>query len=225
MRVRWPVELPQLGMLALMIVGGAASWSRTPEAIPVHWNLQGQVDRYGGRFEGMVLLPIIAIVLYLLLLFMPLLDPRRSSYTAFAGAYAAIRGGILVVLAGVYAVTLAPTWGLVVDVALAVSTLVGALLVLIGGVLPRVKPNWFVGIRTPWTLSSEESWRRTHALGRPVFAVMGACVIITGLTRAEWAFLMLMAAIVVGAALLIGYSYMGSRADRNAPTSGSSRPA
>jgi uncharacterized membrane protein len=223
-RIRWRLELPQWALIALMILVGAIAWSGSPAQIPVHWNLQGQVDRYGGRFEGLLLLPLITVAVYLLLLLLPHVDPRRTSYAAFAGAYASIRVAVVVVLAGVYVVTLAPMWGLAVDVGLGVSTLVGALLVLLGIVLPRVRPNWFVGIRTPWTLSSQESWRRTHALGRPVFIVMGVCVFATGLTRAQWAFVAMMAAIIVGIALLFVYSYVVWRADRPNPTPGSSRP-
>ncbi len=157
-----------------MFVLVAVSWSSAPERIPVHWDLSGQPDRYGGKFEGLLLLPPTALGLYLLLLLLPRIDPRRANYARFRGAYFVLRVAILMFLVLIYGFVLLWTRRIRLDV-LVIRILVGRLLVVMGVVMGRVQPNWFVGIRTPWTLSSDLSWRETHRLGGWPFAC-SACV-------------------------------------------------
>ena len=165
MKTNWRVELALLLLIALMFGAALVVWPSAPSDIPVHWNASGQVDRYGGKFEGLLLLPLMALGLYLLMRYLPNIDPGRLNYARFGGAYTAIRAGVLLLMAGIYAMVIAWVLGSPVDVSRAVPLAVGALFVLFGSVLGQVQPNWFVGIRTPWTLSSTESWSRTHRLG------------------------------------------------------------
>lgn len=78
MRVTWKTELPQLMLIAAMFVLGAILWSEAPGRIPVHWGLSGPPDRYGGKFEGLLLLPVTALCIYLVMLLLPYADPRRA---------------------------------------------------------------------------------------------------------------------------------------------------
>lgn len=103
----WKTELPSWLFLAVMFVLLAVSWSSSPARIPVHWNLDGSVDRYGSRLEGLALLPILAAVLYLLFRFLPVIDPRRANYDAFRTAYDVIRHGTLAIMAILYALSIA----------------------------------------------------------------------------------------------------------------------
>jgi hypothetical protein len=80
----------------------AWTWEGAPERIPVHWNAAGEVDRYGGRLEGLLLLPAIALVVYLLMLFLPRIDPGLANYASFVGTYNVIRFTVLGLLAGLY---------------------------------------------------------------------------------------------------------------------------
>ncbi len=121
----------------------------------------------------MLLLPPTALGLYLLLLLLPRIDPRRANYAQFRGAYLVLRVAILMFLVLIYGFVLLWTRGIRLDV-LVIPILAGGLLVVMG-VMGRVQPNWFVGIRTPWTLSSDLSWRETHRLGGWPFAY-SACV-------------------------------------------------
>src|SRR5437773_1426173 len=89
MRFDWRWELAQGVLLAAMAAMAAASWSSAPDWIPVHWNVYGQVDRYGGRVEGLLAIPILAVAMYAMTVLLPRVDPRRESYRHFAGAYAA----------------------------------------------------------------------------------------------------------------------------------------
>lgn len=174
MKTDWRLELVMLMVIAGMFAVAAAVWPTAPSEIPVHWNVSGEVDRYGGKFEGLLLLPLVALGIYLLLRYVPLIDPLRANYARFTGAYAAIRAAVVLLMAVIYGMVIAWVLQKPVDMSRLMPTAIGALFILLGSVLDKVKPNWFVGIRTPWTLSSRRSWERTHRLGRWLFLGLGA---------------------------------------------------
>ncbi len=173
MRLTWKSELPQLMLIAGMFVLAAVSWPSAPEQIPVHWHISGRVDRYGGKFEGLLLLPLLALGLYLLLLFLPRIDPRRANYARFRNAYLTVRVAIFLFIALIYGFMLLWIGGTRLNPSVVVPAMIGVLFVVLGIPMGKIRPNWFVGIRTPWTLTSELSWRKTHRLGRWVFILVG----------------------------------------------------
>jgi uncharacterized membrane protein len=213
MRLNWRLELPQWILIAAMFALAATVWPTAPDTMPIHWNLRGEVDGWGGKFAGLLLLPLMALGLYLLLLLLPRIDPRRASYARFAGAYAVMRFALTAFLVAVYVVTVLAALNRPVDVGSLISFLAGGLLVVLGLVLPKVQPNWFVGIRTPWTLSSRLSWEKTHRVGGWVFVVMGLAVALTGLLQTGWAFAAMMLIVLGGTLGLVVYSYFVWRDD------------
>jgi uncharacterized membrane protein len=213
MKTNWRIELALLALTALMFAAALIVWPSAPSEIPVHWNASGEVDRYGGKFEGLLLLPLMALGIYLLMRFLPNVDPLRVNYARFGGAYTAIRTGVLLLMAGIYGMVIAWVLKAPVDILRAVPLLVGALFVLFGSVLGQVKPNWFVGIRTPWTLSSGVSWARTHRLGGWLFIGLGALFAITGVFKLGSFGLVVIGAAMVAIAVLVVYSYFVWRGD------------
>jgi len=207
MKTNWRIELALLLLIALMFGAALVVWPSAPSDIPVHWNASGQVDRYGGKFEGLLLLPLMALGLYLLMRYLPNIDPGRLNYARFGGAYTAIRAGVLLLMAGIYAMVIAWVLGSPVDMSRAVPLAVGALFVLFGSVLGQVQPNWFVGIRTPWTLSSTESWSRTHRLGGWLFVALGVLFAVTGAFKLGSFGYVAVGAATAGIAVLVVYSY------------------
>jgi uncharacterized membrane protein len=218
-KLSWRTELVQWLLLAGMFVLSAVTWSSAPERIPVHWNLAGEVDRYGGRFEGLLFLPLLAVALYLLLAFIPRLDPGRANYAQFARTYAVVRTAVLALLAAVQGVIVAWIRGVRFDISLAVALLAGALFIVLGNALPKIRPNWFVGVRTPWTLSSRTSWTKTHRAAGWVFMATGAVVLATGALRPSWTFATLLVGALGGSLGLVVYSYVVWRhaSDKTAP--------
>jgi uncharacterized membrane protein len=223
MILNWRAELIQLALIAAMFVVAAVAWANVPDRIPVHWNLQGQVDGYGGRFIGLLLLPLVTLGLYGLLLFLPRLDPGYANYRAFAGAYNLIRISLVVFMAALYGVTVLAALGQPVDVGTLVTLGVGGLLVVLGNVMGKIRPNWFVGVRTPWTLSSKLSWNKTHRLAGWVLIALGPLVALSGVLRSNG---FLIATVVIGGvslAWLFIYSYLVYRRDPDrVPPSGTS---
>lgn len=222
MKITLRRELPRLVLIAAMFVLAAVTWSSAPDRIPTHWNIHGQVDGYGGKFTGLLLLPLITLGLEALFLLLPLLDPGRANYRNFAGAYTLIRSAVIVLLAAIYGVTILWIHGIQLDIARVITVLVGLLFIAIGSVLGKLRPNWFVGIRTPWTLSSKRSWVRTHRLGGYLFVLAGAALLVAGLISSAAIFPLLIGLLVVVTLVLVVYSYLQWRRDpEKQPPSGS----
>ena len=222
MKFTWRTEWPHGLLLAVMFALAAATWSTAPVRIPAHWNLAGQVDRYGGRFEGLLAIPLLALAIYGMMIFLPRLDPHRANYAAFGRAYATLRLLILAVLAACYGLVHLWIRGVHVRIEIWVSLMVGALFVAVGDLLGKVRPNWFVGIRTPWTLSSEAAWTGTHRAGRRVFILVGALLMACAVLRSAWAVWTMAVVGVTGMLGLVVYSYVLWRRDpAKTPSAGS----
>ena len=207
-------EIFQLTVIASMFVSAGLRWTSVPDRIPVHWNAAGQVDGYGGRFVGLLLLPIIAAGLYVLLKYIPRVDPERKNYEDFADTYLLVRVVFTVYLGFIYVVTnLAigneenvPVGGLIIGA-------VGVLFVVLGGAMRTFRPNWFAGIRTPWTLTSERSWVETHRLGGRVFIAGGVATLLGALIGDVWAIVAMLVVLLPGVVFLVVYSYVVWRDD------------
>ncbi|MHB0869155.1 MAG: SdpI family protein [Chloroflexota bacterium] len=213
MRVSWRSEWPHWVIIAGMFLLAAVLWPSAPESYPVHWNWAGQVDRYAGKVEGLLGFPLGVLGLYFLLLLLPRVDPGRANYARFAGAYSAIRLAISVGAASMFGVTLLAAYGSPVDTTLMVFLLIGGLLVVMGNYMGKIRPNWFVGIRTPWTLSSRRSWDKTHRLGGWLLILMGLALMAAAALRTPLAFGMATALFVGGMVWMVVYSYLVWRED------------
>jgi uncharacterized membrane protein len=213
MKRSWRTELVQLSPIAAMFLTGALCWSHASDRIPVHWNWRGEVDRYGGKFEGLLLLPLVSLALYLLLLVLPLFDPGKANYRTFAGAYNLIRLMITLFLSAIYAVGVLVSLGYHVDMNTVIGLALGVLFIVLGNVLGKIRPNWFVGVRTPWTLSSKLSWTKTHRLAGWLFIVMGLLAVAWAILQNAWMLgVMITVDIACGISLVV-YSYLIYRKD------------
>ncbi|WP_083774340.1 SdpI family protein [Ammonifex degensii] len=117
----------------------------------------------------------------------PLIDPRRRNYARFAGAYRLLRWSFVLFMAGVYSVWMAAALGYPVDIGLAVKMGISLLFLAIGNVMGQVRHNYFVGIKTPWTLASEEVWQRTHRLAAKVWVLGSLACLPLAFCQGLWA--------------------------------------
>ena len=225
MKATWRTELPQWILIMAMFAAAALSWNGAPDRIPVHWNWRGEVDRYGGRVEGLLAMPLLALGLYLLFRLLPRIDPGRANYPAFAGVYHTIRISVVVLMAVLYALIHLWMRGLTFDMGMTIGLFVGALLIVIGGLLGKIRPNWFMGIRTPWTLTSKNAWIRAHRLGGWVFVVAGILLLSARAVNSRW-FLAAAGVVLVGGLIAITIdSYFTWRADPEKLTPADTAPA
>ena len=226
MRGSWRADGLCLLILLGMAVAGALAWPHLPERVPMHWGLTGGPDRYGSRLEAVLLVPGVTLGVYLLMLLAPRIDPRSANYPRFAGVYAFLRFLFVAFMGAMQGALLANGLGLEVPVNRVALVGLGALLVLLGNSLGKVQPNWFVGIRTPWTLTSTLSWRRTHRLGGWLFVMGGLLWLGAGLWGAPLAIYLAVGLSALGLVGLLAYSYLVWRQDPergNGPTAGEPR--
>jgi immunity protein, SdpI family len=225
MTTNWRRELLPLLLIGAMFLLAALSWGSAPARIPVHWTFSGHVDRWGGKLEGLLAGPLEALGIYLLTLLLPRLDPGRANYERFAGAYYAIRLSLVTLLAVLYGVQLAAMHRPGLDVAAFVPAALGGLFIVIGNFLGKIRPNWFVGVRTPWTLSSKRSWTRTHRLAGKLFLLDGLLLLPTGFLWPEGALAVLLGGIGVLTAVVVVYSYLVWKDDpERVPPAGTQSP-
>jgi uncharacterized membrane protein len=190
----------------------AAVYSRLPERVPTHWGPNG-VDGWSSRAAGALLMPTIALVSWLLLRWLPHIDPRRENYARFRGTYDAVVLALVGLLVALHVAMLGAALGWPVRVERLTPVAVGLLFVVIGNLLPRARSNWFFGIRTPWTLSSDRVWERTHRVSGYLMIGCGILIALTALAI-NW-----MGAIIVGVSIALvigtyGYSYLAWRSER-----------
>lgn len=225
MSTSWRREAPLLVLIAAMFVAAAVLWPSAPARMPVHWNIAGQVDRYGGKVEGLLGLPLVMLGLYVMFLMLPLIDPKRTNYASFAAAYDTLRWATLVILGAVYVALLLTSFGYPVDIGFVVPVAIGLLFCLIGNLMGKFRQNWFVGVRTPWTLSSNASWEKTNRLGGRMFLATGIVLFAAALIHTWWIVAILGAMIVAMVVVLPTYSYLAWRRDpeRQASQDGSAQ--
>ncbi len=203
-----------------LVVGAAAAasaavYGRLPERSPVHWNLAGEVDRYGSRLEAALLLPAMMLVLAALIPVLPKIDPRGANYEKFRPTYHLVMNAVLTFMLVVHGVLLAAALGHPVPVTRLVPVAIGLFLMLIGNVMPRTRPNWMFGIRTPWTLSSDRVWERTHRMGGYLLLAAGLVTLLSAALPDPRRSGTLMGAAIAAAALgSIVYSYVVWRQER-----------
>jgi uncharacterized membrane protein len=209
---RWLTLLQGLVVVA-MFAATVIVWPNAPDSIPVHFGINGATNRYGGKVEGLLPLPLVALGVFVLLNLLPRIDRLRERYAQFANAYALAVLAIVFFFGLAYATILATVLGVDLNPAMIIVPLVGLLLIVLGAVLEHVRPNRFLGIRTPWTLDSEHVWIQTHRAGKRVFILMGAVLIVAGLAQSPWLLYLAIAACVVGTLGLVAYSYVLWRQD------------
>lgn len=168
------------GVLATMVAMSVVGLFVLPEQVPVHWNLHGEVTRHGSRWEALLVLPVLAAGITLLLSILPRLGPLRANLEAFKTIYGRIVIAVLGLFAAMHAMMLLMGAGAEVPVAKVVTVSIGILLAVLGNWMGKIRRNFWVGIRTPWTLANDVVWERTHRVGGRLMVLLGLLVIAAG---------------------------------------------
>lgn len=188
-----PLLITNTILIAAMAGVSAWVWQSIPDGaqLPVHWNIEGHADRFGSKYEALLLLPAIAIVMTLIFWLLPSIDPRRKNLESSGKLWIAAGIGVVALLAYVQMFMVLSAMGRVIDVGDYLIPALSILFIVIGNYLPKTRSNWFAGVRTPWTMSSDYSWARTHRLASRLFVGSGAA------SLAAWAIAGTKIAIVV----------------------------
>lgn len=202
-----PVRSLLLSVLFLLVLLAAFLWlyPHMPASVPVHWNVQGQIDGYGSPVNAVATPMVIIAFLALLTVLLPKISPRGYEITPFVSVF-------VIVMLAVQAFVLVAALGVLMNAAghplgrLMTRMLpVGVLLMVLGNYMGKLRKNFFAGIRTPWTLASDEVWERTHRFAGWVFMPAGLIVVIGALVNAPATVSM---GVIFAAALMpVAYSY------------------
>jgi len=195
-----------LTILLLSFAGVLWVYPTLPAEIPTHWNMAGNIDAYSSK--GMIiLLAVLPVALYLLMVFLPKIDPKRKSYDLHKKAYEVTKIFISILLSVLVWITILVAKGVELDVGLIVSFMTGILFITLGNYMGQIRHNYFFGIRTPWTLANESVWKKTHRIGGYTFMAMGVCLILVNLLRNYMPSWIMLAIILLGAGVPVVYSY------------------
>ncbi|QAU13210.1 SdpI family protein [Halorubrum sp. BOL3-1] len=201
----------RFGVAALLVAVGAVASLATapdlPERMVTTWNAAGGPTGTLARTAGMWLVPGLAAGLIGLFALLPRIDPLGGNIAAFRVHYDRFVVIVTAFLVALHLAVLAVNLGYAVNVTTVAVAGAAALFYYLGTLLPHIEPNWFVGIRTPWTLSDDTVWDRTHALGGRLFKI-SAAVAVVGLLVGEYAVYFLVGPALATVAVTAAYSYV-----------------
>jgi uncharacterized membrane protein len=206
---RWIIA----GILLLTFAVAIAAYPVMPDPMATHWGLSGEADGYLPRIWGLFLVPLISAALALLLLLIPRIDPLKENIERFRETYEQFIAILLLFLLYVSLLVIAWNTGVRFDIAQVLSPAFGVLFYASGILIGKAKRNWFIGIRTPWTLSSDRVWDKTHAIGGKLFRLAGVLALI-GIILPGIAFFLILGPILIVTGYLVVYSYLEYRKDR-----------
>lgn len=172
-----------VALIALVLVGSAAVYPRLPDRIPVHWDIHGKVDGYGAKTWGVFVMPVIMAGLLALFAALPWLSPPTFKLEASGPIYGFIVMVVLGMMTLIHAAMMFAAMGQRVDVVRVITVGVCLGFALMGNVMGKVRRNFFVGVRVPWTLASERVWNETHRVAAWLFfgcGLLGAAVALVG---------------------------------------------
>ena len=204
-------------LIAAATLAGLALWSRLPDPMASHWNVHDQVDGYMSKFWGVFFVPLLALGIFLLFLVIPSIDPLKANIEQFREAFNMFIVLIVGFMLYIYALTLAWNLGYTgFQMSRAMLPAIGLLFIFIGFLLRQAKRNFFIGIRTPWTLSSDQVWNETHRVGAVLFMISGALAFLGGFFGGMAAFWFMFVPIIATTLFLLVYSYVLYRREMGA---------
>jgi len=198
-----------LTLIAIALVAGLSLWNQLPDQMASHWNSNDQVDGYISRFWGVFLMPLITLIMFVLFLVVPGIDPLKANIAQFREAFNMFIALMVAFMLYVHGLTL--VWSLGYQdfkMSAAMLPFMGILFIAIGYLLRQAKRNFFIGIRTPWTLSSDSVWDKTHQLGSILFMVSGAFAILGGFFGGMTAIWLMFVPLIGSSLFLVVYSYV-----------------
>lgn len=201
-RLRKSSIISIIASILILIIFNILFYDKMPAELPTHWNFQGEADDYSSKFDAMILTHGFLVVMNIFACFMLDNDPRNKKQKNFLMILSKLAMPAIMIV--VYTITVMVGLGRDVNVSVIIPLFVGLLFIAIGNYLPKTRRNYTMGIKLPWTLNSDENWRRTHRLGGICFIIIGFCLIISVFLKSEIIFI---ASLIIGTIIPSVYSY------------------
>ena len=197
-----------LVIILLLFLFGAFIYDKMPDQMASHWGTNDVVDGYMGRFWGVFMMPLMSMFILALFLVLPSIDPLKENIIAFRKEFNLFILVMLIFLVYVWLLTLLWNLGFTsFNMGTAILPALGFLFVFIGYLIRKSKRNWFIGIRTPWTLSSDTVWAETHRIGGTLFMISGFFAVL-GVFFGDYGIWFTLLPILSSSLFLYVYSYI-----------------
>jgi uncharacterized membrane protein len=201
-----------VALIILLFAVSAFFYPQLPERLASHWNAAGEADGYTSKFWGLFLLPVIALGLSFLLVLIPRLDPLKANVARFQSYYYGFIIVFLLFFFYLHLLTIVYNLGYPFNMTLFLIPAFAIMFYFMGMMVGKSKRNYFIGIRTPWTLASDTVWDKTHALGGKLFK-LAAVFSLIGLFFGPYAIWFLLAPVLLATVIVVVYSYLAYRQD------------
>ena len=206
-------EIITILIILISFVIGIYFYPQIPEKMASHWNIRGEVDGYISKSWGLFLIPIISLGLFLLFILIPKIDPLRANIEKFRKYFDGFIILIILFLFYLYLLTIFWNFGNKFSMNQVLPPSFGILFFYCGILIDKAKRNWFIGIRTPWTLSNEKVWEKTHQLGGKLFKIAGIIAFL-GIIFPNYAFFLILFPVIAVSIYTVIYSYYEYRKER-----------
>lgn len=193
-------------IVLLSFVAGICFYAWMPEKMATHWNAEGQVDGHMSKFWGLFLVPFVLAGLALLFFIIPRIDPLKANIEKFRKYYEGFIALFFIFMLSIHFQIILWNLGIRISPNVILPIGLGLLFFYIGILCEHAKRNWFIGIRTPWTLSSDKVWDKTHKVGGKLFKIAGAITLLGVFFRNYVLFFILIPVLLTTVYTLV-YSY------------------
>lgn len=204
-----------LGITLLTLIAWLIALPHLPATMPIHWGANGEADGFATKINAMILTVGIMVLIYFIIAFVPRIDPRKENYKYFSKTYNIVLNAVLLLFFFVNMSTILQGLGYNVPMAYIAPIMAGLVFIIIGNYLQRVRSNYFMGIRTPWTLSNETVWKKTHRLSGKLFFIGGLLILISAFLPDGYKSVIMWGSIVLCVAIPYLYSYLAYKKEMN----------
>ncbi|GAB1800805.1 SdpI family protein [Priestia megaterium] len=204
-----------LSITLLTLVAWLIALPHLPATMPIHWGANGEADGFTTKINAMILTVGIMVLIYFIIAFVPRIDPRKENYKYFSKTYNIVLNAVLLLFFFVNMSTILQGLGYNVPMAYIAPIMAGLVFIIIGNYLQRVRSNYFMGIRTPWTLSNETVWKKTHRLSGKLFFIGGLLILISAFLPDGYKSVIMWGSIVLCVAVPYLYSYLAYKKEMN----------
>ncbi len=199
-------EIISLLIIMISFIIGISFYSLLPDKVASHWNAKGEVDGYMSKFGGLFLMPVISLVLLLLFIIIPKIDPLKHNIEKFRKYFDGFIVLMMLFLFYLYILTILWNIGVRFNFVHLLVPIFSIFFYYCGILIQKAQRNWFIGIRTPWTLSNEQVWNKTHKIGGILFKIAGIISLI-GILLPEYALFFVICPVIIASLFPVIYSY------------------
>ncbi|MFA6064502.1 MAG: SdpI family protein [archaeon] len=183
------------------------AYNALPETMTIHWGINGEANGFAPKTIGIMIMPIITLILVAILIAVPKLDPLKGNIESFKEKYYDFITIFCAFMLYLHAITILLNFGIQANMIALLAPAFALLMYYMGILLGSAKRNYFIGIRTPWTLDNETVWNKTHKLGEKLFK-LSAAISILGVIFPNQAIILILAPIIISSIYLVGFSYL-----------------